>query len=152
MSEDIELLHRLTDAFNRGDLDALRECYCPDISADAGELWLAAGRVHGVERVLSEFASIMATFERVEVIADDYVQRGSTVVVPSRWCGTVAGSDTVIEQPIVAVYGLRDGRVASIDYFGTLDSALGTVAAEPPPVDSPDERLRAGESEGAANS
>ncbi len=127
MSADIELLRRATEAYNRGDVDALRECYAPDITADAGELWPVAGQVQGVERVLAEFASIFATFERVEVIAEDYIERGGAIVVPSRWRGTVSGSDSVIEQPIVAVYRLRDGRVASIEYFGALDAGLAAA-------------------------
>lgn len=86
-----------------------------------------AGQVQGVERVLAEFASIFATFERVEVIAEDYIERGGAIVVPSRWRGTVSGSDSVIEQPIVAVYRLRDGRVASIEYFGALDAGLAAA-------------------------
>jgi ketosteroid isomerase-like protein len=127
MSADIELLRRATEAYNRGDLEALRDCYAPDITADAGELWPAAGRVRGVERVLSEFASMFATFERVEVVAEDYIERGGAIVVPSRWRGTVSGSDSVIEQPIVAVYRVRAGRVASIEYFSGLDAGLAAA-------------------------
>jgi uncharacterized protein len=129
MSADVELLRRATDVFNRGELDALREFYTPDISADAGELWPAAGRINGVEQVLAEFASIFSVFERVEVIAERYIERGGgVVVVPSRWCGTIAGSSNVIEQALVAVYRVRDGRVASIEYLQDLDAALAASA------------------------
>jgi ketosteroid isomerase-like protein len=127
MSADIELLRRATAAYNRGDLDALRELYAADITAKAGELWPSAGQVQGVERVLSEFASMFATFERVEVVAEDYIERGQAVVVPSRWRGTVSGSDSVIEQLVVAVYRVRAGRVASIEYFGGLDAGLAAA-------------------------
>jgi ketosteroid isomerase-like protein len=140
MSADIELLRSLTDAWNRGDMDTLREYYAPDMSADAGELWPAAvGRVHGVDQVLAAFASGFATFERVEVIAEDYIERGGAIVVPSRWCGTMAGSASVIEQPVVAVYRVRGGRVASIDYFRALDAALAAADGPPPPSEPPDE-------------
>jgi ketosteroid isomerase-like protein len=134
MSDDIELVRWLTVAYNRGDLDTLREYYTSDIVVDAGDLWPASGPVHGVERVLAEFASILATFERVEVIADDYIERGRGIVVPSRWCGTMPGSDSVIEQRIAVVYRVRDGCVASIQYFGDLDAALAAAERAPPTV------------------
>lgn len=133
MSDDIELLRRLTEAFNRGDLATMRESYAPDIIVDAGELWPAAsGPVRGVEHVLAGFASIAANFERVEVIAQDYIEHPGAVVVPSRWCGTVSGSDSVIEQPIVVVYRLRDNLVTSIQYFGNLIAATTAAEGEPP--------------------
>ena len=136
MSDDIDLLRRLTDAFNRRDLDTLREFYAPDLTAHAGELSLQAGRA-GRPVVLAEFASLFATFERMEVIAEDYIKRGGAIVVPSRWCGTVSGSDSVIEQRVVAVYRVRDGLVSAIDYYGTLDTAFAAVDAQAPPAESP---------------
>jgi ketosteroid isomerase-like protein len=134
MSEDVELLRRLTVIYNRGEFDTLREYYTSDIVVDAGDLWPASGPVHGIDRVLAEFASILATFERVEVIAESYIERGEGIVVPSRWCGTMPGSDRVIEQPVVVVYRLREGRVASIQYFAELDDALAAADGEPPTV------------------
>jgi ketosteroid isomerase-like protein len=132
MSDDIELVRRLTVAYNRGDLNMLREHYAWDIVVDAGDMWPALGAVHGVERVLAEFASIFATFEQVEVIADDYIERGGAVVVPSRWRGTMAGSESVIEQPVAVVYRVRDGLMASIQYFHEFAAALEAAEEGPP--------------------
>lgn len=129
MSADVDLLCKATEVFNSGDLEALRELYAPDISADAGELWPSAGRVQGVDQVLAEFASIFSIFERVEVVAERYIERGGgAVIVPSLWSGTVAGSSNVIEQPVIAVYRVRDGRVASIEYLPDLETALAATA------------------------
>jgi ketosteroid isomerase-like protein len=132
VSGDIDLVRWLTVAYNRGDLDTLREHYASDIVVDAGELWPALGAVHGVDRVLAEFASIFGTFERVEVIADDYLERGGAVVVPSRWCGTMSGSDSVIEQAVTVVYRVHDGHVTSIQYFTDLAAALAAADGTPP--------------------
>jgi len=133
MSDDIELLRRLTEAYNRGDLGALREHYAPDIVVDAGDLWPVLGPVQGVERVLAEFASMFAAFDRVEVIADNYIERGGGVVVPSHWCGTMADSDSVIDQAVAVVYRISDARVTSIQYFGDLAAALTAADGGPPP-------------------
>jgi len=132
MTDDVELVRWLTAAYNRGDLVTLREHYAPDIVVDAGDMWPAAGPVQGVDRVLAEFASIFSTFEHVEVIADHYVEHGGGVVVPSHWRGTMAGSKSVIEQPVAVVYRICDGLVSSIQYFHDLDEAL--AAAERGPI------------------
>ena len=132
MSEEVELLRRLTVMYNRGEFDTLREHYTADVVVDAGDLWPASGPVHGIDRVLAEFASIFATFERVEVIAESYIERSGGIVVPSRWCGTMPGSDSVIEQAVVVLYRLREGRVASIRYFADLDDALAAADEQPP--------------------
>ena len=134
MSDDVEFVRWLTVAYNRGDLETLRAHYAPDIVVDAGDLW-PAGPVQGVDRVLAEFASIFSTFEQVEVIADDYIERGGGVVVPSHWRGTMAGSKSVIEQPLAVVYRVCDGLVSSIQYFHDLGAALaaaerGLIVAE----------------------
>jgi ketosteroid isomerase-like protein len=152
MSADIELLRSLTEAWNRGDIDTLRAHYAPDMTADPGELWPASvGRVYGVDEVLAAFESGFAIFDRVEVIAEDYIERGEAIVVPTRWCGTMSGSDTVIEQPVVAVYRVRDGRVASIDYFRALDAALAAAEAPPPPSHPPDAHIDEGPGAGESH-
>jgi ketosteroid isomerase-like protein len=136
MSDDIDLLCRLTEAFNRRDLDTLRQFYAPDLTAHAGVLSLRTGAA-GRAEVLAEFASLFATFQRMEVIAEEYIERGGAVVVPSRWCGTVSDSEKLIEQRVVAVYRVREGRVTAIDYYGTLDTAFAAVDAEPRPAAPP---------------
>jgi hypothetical protein len=44
------------------------------------------------------------------------------------------GSNSVIEQSIVVVYRLREGRVESIRYFGDLEGALAAAEGGPPTV------------------
>ena len=131
MAEDnVGVLRDAHRAWNSGDLEALRAYYHEDVVADGHELWLASGRIVGVDGVIAAFSSIMATFERSEVLADEYIERGDSIVVPSRWRGVLAGSDSTIEQRLVAVYRLRDGQVIQIDYFTELESALAAVETQ----------------------
>jgi ketosteroid isomerase-like protein len=124
-TENVDTVRRGYDAWNRGDLDAVREIYAPDVVANAGGLWPAAGEVEGPEAIIHEFASILAVFETSELVPEDFIERGDTVVVvPTCWRGTLAGSGSVIEQHLVCVYTLRDALVVRIDYLGSLDEAL----------------------------
>jgi ketosteroid isomerase-like protein len=124
MHENVETIRRGYEAWNRGDLDSLRAMYAADVTADAGALWLAAGEVSGSGAIIEAFASILSTFEESEVLADEYIEHGDCVVVPTRWRGLLPGSSDVIEQRVVAAYTLRDGRVVHIGYFTGVEEAL----------------------------
>jgi ketosteroid isomerase-like protein len=122
-----DVLERAHDAWNRGDLDAVREAYAPDITADAGMLWPASGPISGADTIIANFQSIRETFVSSELIPDDYIERGDTVVVPTRWRGVVDGSGTVIEQRLVANYTFSGDRISHIAYFEQLDEALAAI-------------------------
>ena len=123
-TENVDTVRRGYDAWNRGDLDAVREIYAPDVIANAGGLWPAAGEVEGPEAIIHEFASILAIFETSELVPEEFIERGDTVVVPTCWRGTLAGSGSVIEQHLACVYTLRDALVIRIDYVESLEQAL----------------------------
>ena len=131
MSRDtVETVRLGYEAWNRGDLETLRAMYAADVTADAGGLWPAAGEVSGSEAIIEAFASILATFDKSEVLADEYIERGESVFVPTRWRGLLPGSEDVVEQRVVAAYTLRGGQVVHIGYFGCLEDAFeGTADA-----------------------
>ncbi|MEA2451233.1 MAG: SnoaL-like domain [Thermoleophilaceae bacterium] len=124
---NIDVVRAGYEAWNRGDLDAVREIYAPDVTASAGALWPAAGEVSGADAIIQAFASIFSAFERSELVAEEYIEHGESVVVPTLWRGTLAGSEGTIEQRLVAVYTLRDGRVVHIGYHGGMAEALGSI-------------------------
>ena len=76
--ENVETVRRGYDAWNRGDLDAVREIYAPDVTANAGALWTAAGELAGSEAIIEAFASIRATFQNSELVPDEYIERGES--------------------------------------------------------------------------
>lgn len=126
-AENVDAIRHGYDAWNRSDLDALREIYAPDVTANAGGLWPTAGEVSGVEAIIEAFSSILATFKSCELVPEEFIERGESVVVPTRWRGSIPDSDSVIEQRVVAVYTFRDGRVVRIEYFPSREDALQTL-------------------------
>ena len=125
---NVDTIRRGYEAWNQGDLEAVRAMYASDVTADAGGLWLAAGRLSGAEAIIDAFASIIAIFEKSEVVADEYIERGDSVFVPTRWRGLLPGSEDVVEQRVVAAYTLRGGQVVHIGYFGELEEAFEGTA------------------------
>jgi uncharacterized protein len=127
MPDNVETIRRGYEAWNRGDLDSLAAIYAPDVTADAGALWPAAGEVAGPQAIIDAFASIIAVFEESEVLADEFIERGDCVVVPTRWRGLLPGSQEMIEQKVVAAYTMRDGQVVHIGYFTGIEDALAAA-------------------------
>ena len=129
MPDNVETIRRGYEAWNRGDLDSLAAIYAPDVTADAGVLWPSAGEIAGPQAIIDAYASIIAIFEESEVLADEYIERGDCVVVPTRWRGLLPGSEDVVEQKVVATYTMRDGQVVHIGYFTRLEDAFELTAA-----------------------
>ena len=125
--QNVEVVRAGYEAWNRGDLDAVREIYSPEVTANAGALWPAAGEVSGPEEIIQAFASILNTFEHSELVPEDFLEEGESVVVPTLWRGTMAGSEGVIEQRLVVVYTMRGGRVVHIGYFPSMAEARASI-------------------------
>jgi ketosteroid isomerase-like protein len=124
----VETIRRAYGAWNRGDFDAVREIYAPDVTANAGELWPAGGEVRGAERIIAAFASIHQMFQHSELVAEEYIEHGEAVVVPTLWRGTLHDSETFIEQHVVAAYTFRGEHVIQIDYCEGLEQAFERLA------------------------
>ena len=102
--EHVETLRVAYEAWNRGDLDALRDIYAPNV-----------------------VAHVLADSYHSELVAERFIDHGESVVVPTIWRGTLHDSASVIEQRVVAVYIFRGKQVVRIEYFEHLDQALERI-------------------------
>jgi uncharacterized protein len=125
---NVDVVRAGYEAWNRGDLDAVREIYAPEVTASAGALWPAAGEVSGPEAIIQAFASILNTFEHSELVPEEFVEEGDAVLVPTLWRGTMAGSEGVIEQRLVVVYTLRGAQIVHIGYYPSMAEARAASA------------------------
>lgn len=124
---NVDVVRTGYEAWNRGDLDAVRGIYAPEVTASAGALWPAAGEVSGPEAIIQAFASILNTFEHSELVPEEFVEEGDSVLVPTLWRGTMAGSEGVIEQRLVVVYTLRGDQIVHIGYFPGMVEARAAI-------------------------
>jgi ketosteroid isomerase-like protein len=116
--ENIEMVGRLLDAWNRRDLDAMLDLGGSELvfvnSPTAVEPGTRRGRDEVIEVARKQW-EILAD-ARFEV--DKFFDRGDEVIALARLSRSMPGSDTQIEEPALSSYRFRDGKITQIEVLG----------------------------------
>jgi ketosteroid isomerase-like protein len=111
-------------------VEAIREmlgrAYSPDIELTTLASGLGSGvgefyrGLDGLVRYLHEW---MEPFSEYHVENLDYIEAGECVLIPSRQWGVGAGSGARVELELTTLVELRDGQIARVHQYDTLDEA-----------------------------
>lgn len=128
LSQPVQTVRRIYDAFARGDLDAVMEHCVPDagISQDPALPW--GGRYVGRDGV-AEFASRLMGTVDTEVIPQGIFQAGDRVVQYGRSRGTVRHNGVAYDLPECHVWTFRDGLVTGVEFFVESGEVLAALAS-----------------------
>src|SRR5215216_6356076 len=125
--ENVELVKRAIDAYNRRDFDAMRRMNNPDVQLDwSASRGLEAGVYEGPEEVLAFYRGFLEMFDEVEIEPDRFIDVGDSVVVPNtaRMRGR-DGIETIARSALV--FELRNGLIARIRLYQETQEALDSV-------------------------
>jgi uncharacterized protein len=124
--ENVEIVRRGFEAWNRGDMDALRELCDPGIVWRPAEGWPEPGPYVGREVVMRQLDQIRETWDTdsFELISD-FIDVGDRVAVRFIWRGTGYGPGMNLE--LTGVYTLRKRRCVSQEFFWDHAEALETL-------------------------
>jgi ketosteroid isomerase-like protein len=123
--ENLEIVRRLMEAWERRDMEAVFALYDPAIVWDNSTLPAPnAGVYHGHEGVRQFFQEWLEAFETQHLHAETFVDAGDGVVVGHRVSGRGKKSGAEVEMFRWQVYRVRDGLVTRIDVFETRTEAL----------------------------
>jgi ketosteroid isomerase-like protein len=125
--ENVEIVRANFEAFNVGDLDALREHYDRNIIVRATEDWPEPGPFVGREAVIRQGEQLRETWDAVTVEPiGDFIGAGDRVAVRHIWHGVGHGPES---HPLefTAVYTIRKGKISIIEYFWEHAEALEAV-------------------------
>ncbi len=103
MGEARELLDRVTDAFVRGDLEAMSNCYAEDavvVTPDEGEL-------HGRERILQYHQDFVTAFPDAEYEYLNRYESGDTAIDEGYFVGTNTAELPLPDGRTIAATGIR---------------------------------------------
>jgi ketosteroid isomerase-like protein len=124
--ENVEVVKAGFDAWNAGDMDAVREVYHPDAIVRPPENWPEPGPFVGRDAVMRESERLRDAWDTdtAEPIAD-FIDVADRVVVRLIWHGAGRGPDAELEM--TQVNTVRGGKIFAIDYFWNHAEALEAV-------------------------
>jgi ketosteroid isomerase-like protein len=127
MSEaNVEMIRKAFEAWNAGDMDAVRDVYDPDVIMRAPPDWPEPGPFVGRDAVMQQFIQAREAFSRDSVqVVSDFQTAGDRVIVRTDWRGTGSGPQSDIEWTVV--FTIRNGRVFHVEYFWDHSDALNAA-------------------------
>ena len=127
MSEkNVEIVRSIFVAFNAGDMEAVRDCYDPDVAFGRElEGWPESGPVVGRDAVMRQWERVREPWDTVTVEPVSIIDAGERVV--ARMIAHGVGRGPAFNLEITTVTTFRNGRTILIDYFWDHAEALKAV-------------------------
>jgi ketosteroid isomerase-like protein len=127
---NVEIVKRMTDAFNLRDVDAFAELAASDFEwFPAMDRLVEGGTYRGRGGIEAYFEAVSGTWEEFRLLPDEFRDLGDRVL----WLGRVEGrgrsSGVRVDTPLGTVVEFRDGKVLRLRGF--LDHGEALRAAEP---------------------
>jgi ketosteroid isomerase-like protein len=124
--ENVEIVRRVYEAFNREGLDAAFEHLHPDFEYDlSAAIGPYAGMYSGRETVRKMLEDLFSAWEYMHVEPEDFIDVGDDrVLVPTRGRGRGKGSGIEIEGRPSAIWTVRDGQLIRGAVFNDRAEAL----------------------------
>jgi ketosteroid isomerase-like protein len=123
--ENVEIVRRALEAYDRGGLDGLAKLWHPDIN------WRAAvgaiddvGLMEGPDALRDYYRQWEETFEKLRMEVEELIDAGDRVVAVVRLAGQMKDSDAEIDIRYAIVFTTRDGKIATGREYLTRDEAL----------------------------
>jgi ketosteroid isomerase-like protein len=124
--ENVEVVRAGVEAWNAGDMDAVREMHDPDVIVRTVEDWPEPGPYVGREAVMRSFEQLRDTWNANTMEAtSDFIDAADRVVVRFIWRG--AGHGPQLNLEMTDVITVRKGRIRGHEYFWDHAEALDAV-------------------------
>lgn len=122
--ENVEIVRRAIDGWNRDDWDAVASCYDPQVvmsfAPDAPE----AEDAHGWEQTLKSYQRMKDSWDLERAEVDELREVGDRILVRFRYIVRGRESGVPIETPVFWVAGFRAGRIIRSQFFRDETRAL----------------------------
>src|SRR6478672_5375095 len=122
--ENVEIVRRSCEAFNRGDHDEALACFDPEVRYDLTHF--PDGRVyHGHAGIREAFRIWLGAWQDYRQEWDEILEAGDeTVVVIGRELARGKGSGIDVTRDVFAVWTMSEGRVIRIKFHPEREAAL----------------------------
>jgi ketosteroid isomerase-like protein len=130
-SENVELLRTLLDAYNERGVEAMLPYIHPEFEVTVPpSLSVEPDTYRGHDGMRHYFESFAEVMDDVRFEADAFFDAGEQIVADTRL--TTRGKETglEVEQHVVQVWTVRDGRAVRAEVYPTREEALRAVGLE----------------------
>ena len=121
--KNVEIVRAAFEAWNAGDMDALREFLDPGIIWRPPEDWPEPGPFVGREAVMRWFEQLREPWDTyVTDLIGGIIDAADRVVVSQVWRGAARGPNADIES--TGIFTVRNGRIIGVEQFWDRAEAL----------------------------
>ena len=114
--ENVEIVRRGFEAWNAGDMEAVREVYDADVVLRTPTGWPEPGPFVGLDAVMREFDHTREAWDGDTLEpTSDFIDARDRVVVSYVWRGAGRGPEATLE--LTSVYTLRKQRIVFQEMF-----------------------------------
>ena len=123
------MLHRWFDSFEAADYATTIDCMAEDIEYHELPTWPGAreGAVYrGKEEVVAWYTELLAEWDGLvsEPGQITELDGGDQFLVEETWRARGRQSGVDVEMRAASIFTIRDGKIARVRYFGSMDEAL----------------------------
>ncbi len=130
MAQNVKIVREFSELFEKGDRDAWRESFHPDVVWDVSASELpGSGVYHGHAGVERFFRDWLGTWTDYEVANSEFIEVGDAVVVVFHQTGTGRGSGVRTERDFFGIYDLKDSKVIRFRLYESREEALEAAGA-----------------------
>ena len=125
--EDLDVMRRWSDAWNRGDIDAFADLFDADAEVITDPSWMEAGPFHGRAAIRKWYEGLKESYEREVVVLKELFEAGDKVVARLDWQvrGRTSGIETELDA--TSVNTIESGRIVRQQYYFDYAKALEAV-------------------------
>ncbi len=125
--ENVEFVRRSFVTFQSGDIEGAFEFAAPDVELVSRFGAIESGTYKGIAGLRQNVADIDRAWERYDRELEDLIDAGDAVLAILRVNAVSRGTGIPLQQRVGFVYWLRDGRIARMVSFPTVEEALEAV-------------------------
>ena len=127
--ENVQVVRDFFEAWNAGDMPAVRELHDPNVIQRPPEGWPEPGPFVGRDAVMRQYEQLRAAWDTdvLEPIGD-FIDAGDRVLVSHSWHATGRGPESRAE--FTGIWTIRQGLIFHQEFFRTRAEALKAVGLE----------------------
>src|ERR1700730_13793359 len=95
--ENIELVQRAYQLWNSGDMEAASRMYTPDAIMSTPPDWPDSITSSDRDEMFRRLVENRALFESDRLVAEQWIEAGDRVIVPTQWCGVPKGGSAELK-------------------------------------------------------